>query len=261
MPMRRSQKPQCRRVESLGPLRKAHPASGATFNVQVVKGKMSEKCLLHACRALTIGVSHISSFFYFPPSSFSPSSSFFFLRLPVCSYTVPFWLFIQYELRLALCTHIFIKFVPRNISTFSIAGTDELSAMRFPFVRSWIDNKMQRRWLTSGGGGTLDLLGRRHSRTAWGCSCFEVSQQSANQPNVIYSSLATTHSIKDSSHSFVWSSSTWVSFLFFNLFYFCFRSFRLLCKRKESLVAHCAVISRLSIGVVLLGKFAECGLD
>lgn len=68
MPMRRSQKPQCRRVESLGPLRKAHPASGATFNVQVVKGKMSEKCLLHACRALSIGVSnkrHIYFFFTF----------------------------------------------------------------------------------------------------------------------------------------------------------------------------------------------------
>lgn len=48
--------PQIRRMESLGPLRKAHPASGATFNVQVVKGKMSEKCLVHACRALSIGV-------------------------------------------------------------------------------------------------------------------------------------------------------------------------------------------------------------
>lgn len=53
---------QCRRVESLGPLRKAHPASGATFNVQVVKGKMSGKCLVHACRALSIGVNLINKF-------------------------------------------------------------------------------------------------------------------------------------------------------------------------------------------------------
>lgn len=58
MPIHQSARmaPKCRRVESLGPLRKAHPASGATFNVQVVKGKMSEKCLVHACRALSIGV-------------------------------------------------------------------------------------------------------------------------------------------------------------------------------------------------------------
>lgn len=42
---------------SMGPIRKADPTSGATFNVEVVRGKMSGKCLLHACRALSIGVS------------------------------------------------------------------------------------------------------------------------------------------------------------------------------------------------------------
>jgi hypothetical protein len=43
------------RVES-GPLRRAHPASGATWNVQVVRGKMSTACLWHACRALMVGI-------------------------------------------------------------------------------------------------------------------------------------------------------------------------------------------------------------
>ncbi|XP_075163133.1 uncharacterized protein LOC142235760 [Haematobia irritans] len=45
-----------RRKHSLGNLRRAHPASGATWNVQVVRGKMSSKCLWHACRALILGV-------------------------------------------------------------------------------------------------------------------------------------------------------------------------------------------------------------
>ncbi|XP_047504825.1 uncharacterized protein LOC125049520 [Pieris napi] len=46
-----------RRARSVtGPLRRAHPASGATWNVQVVRGKMSSKCLWHACRALSAGL-------------------------------------------------------------------------------------------------------------------------------------------------------------------------------------------------------------
>lgn len=45
-----------RRENSIGPLRRAHPASGATWNVQVVRGKMSTRCLWHACRALMVGM-------------------------------------------------------------------------------------------------------------------------------------------------------------------------------------------------------------
>ena len=45
-----------RREPSIGPLRRAHPASGATWNVQVVRGKMSTRCLWHACRALMVGI-------------------------------------------------------------------------------------------------------------------------------------------------------------------------------------------------------------
>ncbi|CAO1358104.1 unnamed protein product [Diamesa serratosioi] len=45
-----------RRDNSIGPLRRAHPASGATWNVQVVRGKMSTRCLWHACRALMLGM-------------------------------------------------------------------------------------------------------------------------------------------------------------------------------------------------------------
>ncbi|XP_064546121.1 uncharacterized protein LOC135433806 isoform X2 [Drosophila montana] len=45
-----------RRKHSVGNLRRAHPASGATWNVQVVRGKMSSKCLWHACRALILGL-------------------------------------------------------------------------------------------------------------------------------------------------------------------------------------------------------------
>lgn len=45
-----------RREISVGPLRRAHPASGATWNVQVVRGKMTSRCLWHACRALMIGM-------------------------------------------------------------------------------------------------------------------------------------------------------------------------------------------------------------
>lgn len=51
-----SQWKQQRRENSLGPLRRAHPASGATWNVQVVRGKMSTQCLWHACRALMVGI-------------------------------------------------------------------------------------------------------------------------------------------------------------------------------------------------------------
>lgn len=47
---------QKRRKPSLGPLRRAHPASGATWNVQVVRGKMTTRCLWHACRALILGI-------------------------------------------------------------------------------------------------------------------------------------------------------------------------------------------------------------
>lgn len=51
-----SQWKQTRRENSIGPLRRAHPASGATWNVQVVRGKMSTQCLWHACRALMVGM-------------------------------------------------------------------------------------------------------------------------------------------------------------------------------------------------------------
>lgn len=44
------------REENSMPLRRAHPASGATWNVQVVRGKMSTQCLWHACRALMVGI-------------------------------------------------------------------------------------------------------------------------------------------------------------------------------------------------------------
>jgi hypothetical protein len=50
------QQKQARRENSIGPLRRAHPASGATWNVQVVRGKMSTRCLWHACRALMVGI-------------------------------------------------------------------------------------------------------------------------------------------------------------------------------------------------------------
>ncbi|XP_055373298.1 uncharacterized protein DDB_G0283357 [Condylostylus longicornis] len=56
MPARKSKKWQSRRKPSLGQLRRAHPASGATWNVQVVRGKMTSKCLWHACRALILGI-------------------------------------------------------------------------------------------------------------------------------------------------------------------------------------------------------------
>lgn len=56
MPTRSLGKWQSRRKVSLGPVRRACPASGATWNVQVVRGKMTSKCLWHACRALAIGI-------------------------------------------------------------------------------------------------------------------------------------------------------------------------------------------------------------
>ncbi|XP_039966185.1 uncharacterized protein LOC120778455 isoform X2 [Bactrocera tryoni] len=56
MPTRRSGGATVRRKHSIGNLRRAHPASGATWNVQVVRGKMSSKCLWHACRALVLGL-------------------------------------------------------------------------------------------------------------------------------------------------------------------------------------------------------------
>ncbi|XP_034656993.1 uncharacterized protein LOC117894187 isoform X2 [Drosophila subobscura] len=56
MPSRRAGGGTVKRKHSLGNLRRAHPASGATWNVQVVRGKMSSKCLWHACRALILGL-------------------------------------------------------------------------------------------------------------------------------------------------------------------------------------------------------------
>lgn len=41
---------------TVGNLRRACAASGATWNVQVVRGKMSTQCLWHACRALVLGI-------------------------------------------------------------------------------------------------------------------------------------------------------------------------------------------------------------
>nr|ABN49259.1 IP13130p [Drosophila melanogaster] len=55
MPSRRGGGGTTKRKHSLGNLRRAHPASGATWNVQVVRGKMSSKCLW-ACRALILGL-------------------------------------------------------------------------------------------------------------------------------------------------------------------------------------------------------------
>lgn len=51
----RGVKLQSRRKISLGPVRRACPASGATWNVQVVRGKMTTRCFWHACRALALG--------------------------------------------------------------------------------------------------------------------------------------------------------------------------------------------------------------
>lgn len=48
--------PGMRRKNSLGPLRRAHPASGATWNVEVIRGKMTSRCLWHACRATVLGM-------------------------------------------------------------------------------------------------------------------------------------------------------------------------------------------------------------
>ncbi|XP_036344676.1 uncharacterized protein LOC118753905 [Rhagoletis pomonella] len=56
MPSRRAGGGTVRRKHAIGNLRRAHPASGATWNVQVVRGKMSSKCLWHACRALILGL-------------------------------------------------------------------------------------------------------------------------------------------------------------------------------------------------------------
>jgi hypothetical protein len=54
--MRGSQWKHQRGISLQAPVRRAHPASGATWNVQVVKGKMSTQCLWHACRALIVGI-------------------------------------------------------------------------------------------------------------------------------------------------------------------------------------------------------------
>lgn len=43
-------------VVGTGVVRRAHPASGAQWNVQVVKGKMNGKCLWNACKALSLGL-------------------------------------------------------------------------------------------------------------------------------------------------------------------------------------------------------------
>lgn len=37
-------------------LRRAHPASGAQWNVQVVRGKVNGRCLWNACKALSLGL-------------------------------------------------------------------------------------------------------------------------------------------------------------------------------------------------------------
>lgn len=37
-------------------VRRAHPASGAQWNVQVVRGKVNGKCLWNACKALSLGL-------------------------------------------------------------------------------------------------------------------------------------------------------------------------------------------------------------
>lgn len=39
-----------------GVVRRAHPASGAQWNVQVVRGKVNGKCLWNACKALSLGL-------------------------------------------------------------------------------------------------------------------------------------------------------------------------------------------------------------
>ncbi|XP_059612938.1 uncharacterized protein LOC132259358 [Phlebotomus argentipes] len=44
------------RMKSMGPVRRACPASGATFNIEVGRAKMTSRCLWHACRALALGI-------------------------------------------------------------------------------------------------------------------------------------------------------------------------------------------------------------
>lgn len=39
-----------------GVVRRACPASGAQWNVQVVRGKVNGKCLWNACKALSLGL-------------------------------------------------------------------------------------------------------------------------------------------------------------------------------------------------------------
>ncbi|GLV43878.1 uncharacterized protein CBL_11542 [Carabus blaptoides fortunei] len=41
---------------STGVVRRAHPASGAQWNVQVVRGKVNGRCLWNACKALSLGL-------------------------------------------------------------------------------------------------------------------------------------------------------------------------------------------------------------
>lgn len=43
-------------VAGSGVVRRAHPASGAQWNVQVVRGKVNSKCLWNACKALSLGL-------------------------------------------------------------------------------------------------------------------------------------------------------------------------------------------------------------
>lgn len=43
-------------VAGSGVVRRAHPASGAQWNVQVVRGKVNGKCLWNACKALSLGL-------------------------------------------------------------------------------------------------------------------------------------------------------------------------------------------------------------
>ncbi|GAB0096157.1 hypothetical protein DMENIID0001_116340 [Sergentomyia squamirostris] len=54
--MRGSAQWQPRMKPSMGPVRRACPASGATFNIEVGRAKMTSRCLWHACRALALGI-------------------------------------------------------------------------------------------------------------------------------------------------------------------------------------------------------------
>lgn len=76
-----------RREITVGPVRRAHPASGATWNVQVVRGKMTSRCLWHACKALIIGMLLMiigAGMATIGRCSTSDSSFGHFLYIPIC---------------------------------------------------------------------------------------------------------------------------------------------------------------------------------